>query len=149
MGTKWKRQPCRGLDDCWLIAPPFNLQDGQQTKVHLLAVLLLTKKTNMSTEKEPIRYEIDSLEKLVNLATSESLTEKEFQQLVTDTALWLAYARMMIAGIRKDNPKKTKGKSATDIADMTFVWINDGKNDLLETKVVDRTTGQVTMFKGQ
>jgi len=82
----------------------------------------------MSKEKE---YPVKSLDDLCNLVDAENV-----QRLAVDTAQWLISYQHSIDLIKKHYPKETEGKSNTEIAKGSFCWIDDGKNDLKEIRVI-------------
>lgn len=82
----------------------------------------------MSKEKE---HPIKSLDDLCNLVNGENV-----QRLAVDTAQWLISYQHSIDLIRKNYPRETEGKSNTEIAKGSFSWIDDGKHDLKEIRVI-------------
>lgn len=87
------------------------------------------------------RYELDSFEKLVNVANSEN-----YQMLASDLVLWLHYTIKSIEAIRKTNPKKYRNLTNWQIMESVFIWIDDGNNELLQFEVKDKLTGQISII---
>lgn len=85
----------------------------------------------MSVNVNEKEYPIRSLEDLCNLVNGENA-----QRLAVDTAQWLISYQHSIELIRKHYPKETEGKTNTQIAKGSFSWIDDGKNDLKEIRVI-------------
>lgn len=90
-------------------------------------------------ETKPKRYEINSFKELINVVTPEN-----FENLSADFLSWLAYSMIAINELRKSNPKKYAKKTNWEISECSFVWIDDGKNDLKEIRLIDQNTGEVT-----
>lgn len=95
-------------------------------------------------DKEPKKYEIKSFEQLVNIANDENV-----ERLATDLALWLLHAAGHYKLIRKSHPEETKDKTNWEIGECAFMWIDDGKNEYLGTKLTDKATGEVTEIKAK
>ncbi len=87
-------------------------------------------------------YEIDSFEKLLNVATSEN-----FERLSLDLLKWLSLYVAHLEGIRKSHPKETEGKMNWELIEADFQWIDDGKNDLKYAEIIDKRTGEKTQLK--
>jgi hypothetical protein len=83
-------------------------------------------------------FEIDSFEKLCNVVTTEN-----FQNLSMDLLKWLAVVAKQMETFRKKNPKLSKGKTNWDLCKLTFVWIDDGKNDMESLVLKNQDTGEV------
>lgn len=92
----------------------------------------------MKKEIKPKRYEIDSFEKLCNV-----INEENYERLTVDLAGWLRYITLMNKEFREKYPKECEGKTNWEIANCSFVWIDDGKNNLKEVKVTNRETGEI------
>jgi hypothetical protein len=88
--------------------------------------------------KEPKRYEIDSFEKLCNV-----INEKNIESLTADLVMWLAFHVEAMKQIRKKHPKLAKGKSNWELCKTTFIWIDDGKNEMKEIILRNQDTGEV------
>lgn len=88
---------------------------------------------------KPKEYEITSFERLCNVVNKDNA-----ENLATDLALWLIYYANCLHGIREKNPELTKGKLNTEIAKGTFTWIDDGKNELRSSTIVNKATGEIT-----
>lgn len=88
------------------------------------------------------RYEIDSFEKLINIATDEN-----FEGLSTDMLLWLHYTMDVIKALRNKMPEETKGKTNWQVMQSVFIWVDDGKNELKEFSVKDLNTGEISRVK--
>jgi hypothetical protein len=85
------------------------------------------------------QYEIDSFEKLCNVVNNENV-----DRLAVDLAQWLLVYANTVESIRESYPELTKDKLNTQIAKGAFVWVDDGKNDLLGVQVTNEATGEVT-----
>lgn len=88
---------------------------------------------------ESKKYEIDSFKKLCNVVNTENA-----QRLAIDLGQWLIYYAIAIGEIRAKHPKETKNKTNSQIAEGHFTWIDDGKNDLLYSEIINKDTGEVT-----
>lgn len=95
----------------------------------------------MEMEK-PKRYEIDTLEKLINTASLEN-----FDRISPDFLLWLHYTLTVIDSIRKKNPKKFKNLSNYKVLKSSFIWVDDGKNELTHFIAKNTDTGEITEIK--
>lgn len=84
-------------------------------------------------------YNIDTLEKLCNVANKENV-----QRLAIDVAQWLIHYTLTIDQVREKYPKETKNKSNSKIAKGWFNWVDDGKNDLLHCTIENKDTGEIT-----
>jgi hypothetical protein len=92
----------------------------------------------MSVGNKKIKeYEIDSFEKLINVANRDNI-----QSLSNDLILWLMYAIETYEKVREQHPEH-KDKTNWELAKCHFIWIDDGKNDILKTKIVNQSTGEV------
>lgn len=81
------------------------------------------------------KYEIESLEQLQNL-----VTEENFERLMLDFSSWLKIYSMYVEQTRKEHPEETKGKTNTEISKAVFIWIDDGKHEILEATVTNANT---------
>lgn len=88
------------------------------------------------------KYEIDTFEKLINVATSEN-----FELLSVDLLQWLNFTISTIESIRKNNPKETEGKLNWEITKSTFIWVDDGKNDFKGATIKNENTGEIKIIK--
>jgi hypothetical protein len=95
----------------------------------------------MKQQMKPKEYEIDSFEKLVNV-----VNRKNIKSLTSDLTLWLMYVIETYEKIREAHPE-TKNKSNWEIAKCHFIWVDDGKNDMLSTKSIVNETGEVTTIE--
>lgn len=86
------------------------------------------------------KYEIETLEQLVNISTTEN-----FERLATDFLAWLHYNNIIFEEYKK-NPEY-KDKLNSEIAKVKFIWIDDGKNELKNVQLKNTTTGEVTIVK--
>ena len=77
------------------------------------------------------KYEIESLEQLQNL-----VTEENFERLMLDFSSWLKIYSMYVEQTRKEHPEETK----TEISKAVFIWIDDGKHEILEATVTNANT---------
>lgn len=86
------------------------------------------------------KYEIETLEQLVNITTPEN-----FERLSIDFLLWLNQVNQTFAKIKER--EEYKGKINSDIAKVKFIWIDDGKNELKDIQLKNTTTGEVKNIK--
>jgi hypothetical protein len=86
------------------------------------------------------KYEIETLEQLVNITTPEN-----FERLSIDFLLWLNQVNQTFAKIKEREEYRDKMNS--DIAKVKFIWIDDGKNDLKNFQLKNTTTGEVKNIK--
>jgi hypothetical protein len=49
--------------------------------------------------------------------------------------------------IREKHPKECEGKENWEIMKSSFIWIDDGKNDLKEVKLTNTKTGEIKKIK--
>lgn len=96
----------------------------------------------MAKKIKPKEYNIDSLEKLVNVANKENI-----ERISIDLLLWLNHLVEVFYKIRKDMPEETKGKTNSEIAKVSFKWIDDGSNGLREAILENSETGEETKIK--
>lgn len=88
-------------------------------------------------EKEPKRYEIDSFNKLINVANKDNV-----ERLAIDLAGWLIYVTNIISDIRENHPKETEGKLNSEITEAHFIWIDDNKHEMKGVRVTQSDTGE-------
>lgn len=88
---------------------------------------------------EPKRYEINTLEKLINVANPDNI-----DKLSIDFLVWLSHIVYFTKEVKEKNPEETKNKTNYEILQSTFVWIDDGKNDFIGVSLKNTTTGEVT-----
>lgn len=88
------------------------------------------------------RYEIDSFKKLCNI-----INDDNYEQITTDLCHWLGFHISIMRDIRKKHPKETKGKTNWELAQTSFIWIDDGKNDLKAVLVKNKDTGETNTIK--
>lgn len=81
------------------------------------------------SKKAPKRYEIETIEQLVNVCNSEN-----FDRLTLDFLLWLDFTNKQFESIRKKHTK-LKNHTNSQIAKVTFVWIDDGKNGITKAEL--------------
>lgn len=91
--------------------------------------------------KKPKRYEIETIEQLVNISTTEN-----YERLGIDFLLWLNHINQTFAKIKENHPEH-RDKHNSDIAKVKFIWIDDGKNDIKNVQLKNTTTGEVTNIK--
>jgi hypothetical protein len=92
--------------------------------------------------KETIRYEIDSFEKLLNI-----INEDNFGSLSMCLLKWLKYHTLLMKQYREKYPEYAKDKSNWELGKITFIWIDDGKDDLKFVSIKNELTGQVTQIE--
>lgn len=85
-----------------------------------------------SVEK-PKRYEIETIEQLINISTVEN-----YERLGIDFLLWLNYVNQTFAKYKKNNPNVELPKVDK------FIWIDDGKNEIKHVELRNTTNGEVT-----
>jgi len=95
----------------------------------------------MSKTKDPKRYEIDSLERLVNLVNKGNI-----DRISIDLLIWLNYLVDFVDKFRAENTK-LKEKSSWELFRPTFTWIDDGKNEIDHVRITNDKTGEVTEVK--
>lgn len=83
-------------------------------------------------------YNIDSFEKLINIANKENV-----ERLASDLCGWLLYSEKVISEVREKYPKETEGKSNSEILICKFTWVDDGKNDMLGVDIENKETGEI------
>ena len=93
--------------------------------------------------KKQKRYEIETIEQLVNISTTEN-----FERFSVDFLLWLNHTVQMFDKIKENHPEY-RDKHNSDIAKVKFIWIDDGKNELKNVQLRNTTTGEVTNIKAK
>jgi hypothetical protein len=91
--------------------------------------------------KKPKEYEIETIEQLVNIVTPENE-----QRLGIDFLLWLNHVNHTFVKIKENHPEY-KNKLNSEIAKTKFIWVDDGKNDLLNIKLKSKETGEIKNIK--
>jgi hypothetical protein len=92
--------------------------------------------------KKPKIYDINSFDKLINVASSEN-----FSRLSVDLLNWLMFCVNIIENYRKQYPEQSKSKTNSQLIKCSFKWIDDGKNDLKSIEITNPITGEVTTKK--
>ena len=87
------------------------------------------------------KYEIETLEQLVNIVNKENI-----ERLSIDFLLWLNQVNETFESIKEKHPEH-KGKLNSELAKTKFIWIDDGKNELNEIQLKDSTTGEIKNIK--
>ena len=85
------------------------------------------------------KYEIDTLDKLVNAANRENI-----ERLSIDFLLWLNYVVNFIDEVRKQHPELKDKQNTEIINECMFKWTDDGKNDINGVEIKNKKTGEVT-----
>lgn len=80
--------------------------------------------------KKPKEYQINSFEDLCNVITPEN-KDRLLKDMVTAFSGYIA----MIEGMRAMEPKVTKGLKNWEVSEYAFIWIDDGKNDVVGMNV--------------
>lgn len=70
-------------------------------------------------------YNISTISELLDIVNDDNI-----ENLTIDFATWLHAYLGIMNEVKKLNPSQTKGLRNSEIASSSFVWINDGKNDL-------------------
>ena len=91
---------------------------------------------NKNNMKKPKRYEIETIEQLVNISTVEN-----YERLAVDFLLWLNHINNFLAKYKESNPNSEQPKV------QKFIWIDDGKNELKNIQIHNIKTGEVTNHK--
>ena len=91
--------------------------------------------------KENKKYEIETLEQLVNIVNKENI-----ERLSIDFLLWLNQVNDAFESIKEKHPEH-KDKLNSELAKTKFIWIDDGKNELNEIQLKDSTTGEIKNIK--
>lgn len=101
----------------------------------------------MTTDKQPCegptgkRYEIDTFDKLINVANSENI-----ERLSIDFLIWINSVTKMFDSIREKHPE-FKDRPNSEIAKVAFIWLDDGKNIIKEFHTKNTETGEINTFK--
>ncbi len=93
---------------------------------------------NTQQEEKPKQYEIDSLERLVNLASKGNI-----DRLSIDLLVWLNYIVEAMSKAREGMPEY-KDRTNWDLFRPTFTWVDDGINNINHVKITNSDTGEVT-----
>jgi hypothetical protein len=93
-------------------------------------------------KNKPKKYEIETFENLINVVNKEN-----FKRLSVDLLLWLNHNVNTMEKIREKHPKECEGKENWEIMKSSFIWIDDGKNDLKEVKLTNTKTGEIKKIK--
>lgn len=91
-------------------------------------------------KQQPKEYHIDTLEKLLNVITKENA-----EVLVVDVAKWLFSYSDLLHRMKEANPEY-KNKLNSEICKGSFVWIDDGKNDVTRGRLINQSTGEITYY---
>jgi len=92
--------------------------------------------------KKSNTYDINTFDKLINVANSENI-----DRLSVDLLQWFFYSVKLIENIRLKYPEKTKNKTNSQIVKCSFRWIDDGKNDFKGVEITNPITGEITTKK--
>lgn len=71
-------------------------------------------------------YKIETLNDLIDVATPENV-----DALIKDLSSWLRKNVEIFDEFRKEYPEKTKGLKNSELAKVSFIWVDDGQNDFL------------------
>lgn len=82
-------------------------------------------------KNEPKQYPINSLDDLCDLVNDENA-----ERLAIDLVKWLISYKDCINVVRENQPELTKSLKNTQIAKGSFIWIDDGKNDIKDINVI-------------
>ena len=91
--------------------------------------------------EQPKEYKIDSFKTLLNVVSKENV-----ENLSVDLAHFLCQYVALIERVRKEHPGLAD-KTNYEICQGYFVWIDDGKTDVLATKIINTDTGETTTIK--
>jgi len=83
-------------------------------------------------------YEIKSFENLVNIITPENCA-----QFGADFIKWATYVSLICEQIRKEGSAADKKKSNWQLLQPSFVWVDDGKNEMEKVQLKIKGTGEV------
>ena len=89
-------------------------------------------------QEEPKKYQIDSWEKLLNVVNKDN-----FDGFIVDLANYLHFYVSSIEDVREKYPAETENVMNCEIMQSSFLWINDGKNDLNAVDIVNAKTGEI------
>ncbi len=92
--------------------------------------------------KKAKKYEINTFEKLINVVNKEN-----FERFSIDLLQWLHYSVDVLDKVKIAHPKECKGKENWEIMQSTFIWVDDGKNDLKSAKLTNNKTGEINEIK--
>lgn len=91
---------------------------------------------------EPKRYEIRSIEDILNIVNNDNAVN-----LATDFSHWLMQYANIITKLKTEHPDLCKGKTNFEIVQGFFDWVDDGKNEILSTTLINRETGEENVIK--
>lgn len=94
--------------------------------------------------EQPKKYNIDTLQKLMNVVTSEN-----YERLMADFCLFMAHYIGTVDAIRKEKPDLCEGKLNCEIGEASFTWIDDGETKIKHFTVENKDTGEVTTIENQ
>ena len=89
--------------------------------------------------KKEKEYEINSLERLLNVANVEN-----FERLTIDFLSWLHHYVSVIDSMRTKHPELCKDKVNTEIMGSKFIWTDDGIVGLTSASIINTKTGEKT-----
>lgn len=92
--------------------------------------------------KEPKTYHIQTFEQLLNVVNQENC-----ERLMTDFTAWIKMYLQLIAELKEQHPGQLDNYPNYMIADASFIWVDDGKNDFLGGRFIDGQTGEITYIK--
>lgn len=92
-------------------------------------------------KSKPKRYEISTIEQFVDVVTPEN-----FERIIEDFAGFLAHSHDVFAQLKESHPEY-RDKSVKEIADVKFIWIDDGKTGLVSTELTNKETGKKKIIK--
>ena len=87
------------------------------------------------------RYEIDTLEQLINTVNSEN-----FDRISVDFLLWLHQVSETFEKVKAQYPEY-KDTPNSEIGKVGFIWIDDGKNQCNKVNIKNTTTGEISEIK--
>lgn len=90
-------------------------------------------------KQQPKKYHIDSFEKLCN-----AVNEENAERLAVDLAGWIIGYAKFVSEIRKKHPKECKRKRNSSIVKASFIWTDDGKNEVTGIIITNEATGEIT-----
>tara|TARA_R110000822_G_scaffold127454_1_gene262952 strand:- start:12096 stop:12386 length:291 start_codon:yes stop_codon:yes gene_type:complete len=91
----------------------------------------------MSNTEKPKEYNINSFDKLLNV-----INEENFDILSIDLIQWLGLYVETLKEVRKKHPE-LKDRLNSEIAKGSFIWIDDGKNDMKDIFLELKGTGEI------
>ena len=86
-------------------------------------------------------YHFETLEQIVNAVNKENV-----EAIALDFASWIFYVQDVFDKIREKHPEY-KDKLNSEIAKVSFVWIDDGQNKLRHVELKNKATGEKTIIK--